>query len=49
MFHSLGGTVGLSPQRALIWFIFLLRLVGRKLGLWMIQASDLCSVLPHNL
>ena len=48
IFQSLGGSVGSSPKRALNWFIFLLRLGGRKLGPRMIQASAFCSVLPHH-
>ena len=30
------------------WFIFLLRLVGRNFGLWMINTSYFCPILPQH-
>ena len=46
MFHSIGGSFGYSPQRALNWLIFILILGWRNLGPHMMQASELCPTLP---
>ena len=48
MFYSLSGSVGLSPLRALNWFIFIIILVESKLGTRMMQESALFPILPQN-
>ena len=48
MFHSFGVSVGSSTWRAFNWFVFILRLGGRKLGSRLMQASALWLILPHN-
>ena len=46
--NNIGVSVGSLPWSELNWFIFLLRLGGRKLYLWMIKESALCPILPQN-
>ena len=48
LFYYIGGLFGPSPWWALNWFICLLRLGRSNLGPQMIQALDLCPILPQH-
>ena len=48
LLHSLGGILGSLPWIDLNWFIFIIRLGGRKLGPRMIQESDFYTIISQN-
>ena len=47
LFYSLGGSVGSLPGSALNCFV-IIRLGGKKIGTLMMQAYELCLILPHS-